>query len=152
MKNIIFTLAIVFFISDCSADARVLAEIMSARSARAKSSISKNKTTKKIVKAKNNALKNKRSKKTISAKCNASKDIKPKEIVTKEDLDIRNNIAYLPNENKPFTGKYEEYHSNGKKYIEINYKDGKRNGLLTIWDENEQKIGKLNYKDGDQLE
>ncbi|TAN69303.1 MAG: hypothetical protein EPN17_07650 [Methylobacter sp.] len=150
MKKIIFALAVVFFISDCNADARVLAEILAARSARAKSSVSRSKLLKKTAKAKKNTAKSKRSKKIIGAKCSVLKDIKPKDRVTKEDLDIRNNIAYLPNEDKPFTGKYEEYHSNGKKYIEINYKDGKRNGSLIMWDENEHKIGKLNYRDGDQ--
>ena len=150
MKKIILLLTMIFFISDCNADARVLAKIMSARSAKAKSSVSKNKIHKKITTTKNNASKSKKPKKTVEAKCVDLKDTKPKEMVTKENLDIRNDIAYLPNEDQPFTGKHEEFHSNGKKYIEINYKEGKRNGSLTMWDENEHKIGNLNYKDGNQ--
>ncbi len=46
----------------------------------------------------------------------------------------KDGIAYLPNENKPFTGKYEEFHSNGeKKYVTI-YDDGKRKKGI-YWDE-----------------
>ncbi len=91
---------------------------------------------------------------------NVIKDEKQKkEVVTLQELDIRNDIAYLHNEDKPFTGKYIKYHVNAKngdvagnkedkKYIEINYKDGKKNGLLLMWDESGHKIGQINYKDG----
>lgn len=138
MKNIILILAAIFFISDCSADARVLEQLKRSKvkaSAKAKSSIAKNKKPKN--KANNCIVKN----------------IKPKEeTVTNKDLDIKNDLAYLPNADKPFTGKHEQYHSNGKKYIETNYKDGKKNGVLTIWDEYEHKVGQLSYIDGEQLE
>jgi antitoxin component YwqK of YwqJK toxin-antitoxin module len=64
-------------------------------------------------------------------------------------IQIRNEIAYLPNENKPFTGKYEEYYStNGQKKSETNYQDGKQNGLFTSWYENGQKKSETNYIDG----
>jgi antitoxin component YwqK of YwqJK toxin-antitoxin module len=47
-------------------------------------------------------------------------------------IQIKNDVAYLPNENEPFTGKYEEYYStNGQKKSETNYVDGKQNGLFT---------------------
>lgn len=144
MKNIICILAIVFFISDCSADARILEQIRSKARASAK--------------AKSNVLKNKKLKKKVRHESHILKDTKlkevpkPKVIVTKEELDIKNDIAYLPNEDKPFTGKHQEYHSNGKKYIETNYKDGKKNGVLTMWDEYEHKIGQLNYIDGKPMD
>lgn len=133
MKNIICILALFFFISDCSADARVLAQLRAKSSAKAKSVVSKTKKSKKNVRHVNRVLK-----KTT-----------PKPIITKKDLDIKNDLAYLPNEDKPFTGKHEQYHSNGKKYIETNYKEGKRNGLLTVWDEYEHKVGQLSYIDGE---
>ena len=117
---------------------------------------------------------------------NVSKNTETKEIITSV-LDVRNGIAFLPDENKPFTGKYETYYSNkggleclsrrinihqdqqnekintigeeenvlsilwrkinkGKKCIEENYKDGKRDGLLTEW--SEIGVSKTNYKDG----
>lgn len=135
MKNIIFILAIVFFISDCSADARVLEQLKSQSKHKAKKSVSKIKKPKKSVQHKKVVI----------------KETKPKEIVTSAELDIRNGLAYLPNEDKPFTGKHEEHHSNGKKYIEIKYKDGKKNGLLIMWDEYGHKIGELNFEDGSQL-
>ncbi len=104
-------------------------------------------------------------------------------------LDIKNGIAYLPDENEPFTGKFEMYYSNdvgddatmhlkyfieteGKdmqiegrkginkitkwwfkttmhqKFVEINYKDGKKNGLDTAWWENGEIKYTVNYIDG----
>lgn len=65
-------------------------------------------------------------------------------------IQIRNEIAYLPNENEPFTGKYEEYYStNGQKKSETSYKDGKQNGLFTSWYENGKKMSETNYIDGE---
>ena len=66
-------------------------------------------------------------------------------------IQIRNEIAYLPNENQPFTGKYEEYYStNGQKKSETNYIDGKQNGLFISWYENGRKENEENYEDGKQ--
>ena len=133
MKNIIVLLALVFFISDCTADARILEQLRSKSSVKAKNSVPKIKKLKKKTKHESRIVKN----------------AKPKEIATKEDLDIRNDRVYLPKEEKPFTGKHEQYHSNGKKYIVTNYKDGKKNGLLTMWDEYEHQIAQLSYIDGE---
>ena len=150
MKNIIFILVIAFFISDCGADARVLAEIIS--QANAKSKALKNKKAKKKVKAESTISKHIKPKRIAPNKSNVLQDTKPKEIVTSEELEIRNDLAYMPNEDKPFTGKHEKYHSNKKKYIETNYKDGKKNGLLIMWDENEHEIGQLSFINGNQQE
>lgn len=139
MKKIIFILAAIFIISDCSADARVLEQLKRSKvkaSAKAKNTVSKVKTSKK---------------KTMNVNC-VPKNTKPKETVTKKDLDIKNDLAYLPNDDKPFTGKHEQYHSNGNKYTETDYKDGKKNGLLTTWDEYEHKVGQLSYFDGEQAD
>jgi antitoxin component YwqK of YwqJK toxin-antitoxin module len=66
-------------------------------------------------------------------------------------IQIRNDVAYLPDENEPFTGKYEEYYStNGQKKSETNYKDGKQNGLFASWYENGKKEYEENYEDGKQ--
>lgn len=65
-------------------------------------------------------------------------------------IQIRNEIAYLPNENEPFTGKYEEYYStNGQKKSETNYKNGKQNGLFTSWYENGKKKSETTYMDAE---
>lgn len=134
MKNIIFIIfALVFFASECSADSRVLEQLKAHH--RAKTSASKHKKPKKTVKPKRIAL----------------KETRPKEIVTLDELEIRNDLAYLPNKNTPFTGKHEERHSNGKKYIETKYKDGKKEGSLIMWDEYGHKIGELNFEDGSQF-
>jgi antitoxin component YwqK of YwqJK toxin-antitoxin module len=154
MKNIIVILALTFFISDyCSADARVLAELMSKSNAKSKANALKNKKVTKKVKTENNISRRIKPKKIVEKnKSKFLQDIKPKEIVTSEELEIRNDLAYIPNEDKPFTGKHQEYHPNKNKYIEINYKDGKKSGLIVMWDENEHKIGQLSFFNGNQQE
>lgn len=65
-------------------------------------------------------------------------------------IQIKNDMAYLPNENEPFTGKYEEYYSsNGQKKSEANYRDGKLNGLFTSWYENGKKKSETSYINGE---
>ncbi|MDD1611220.1 MAG: hypothetical protein LUO95_11705 [Methylococcaceae bacterium] len=68
---------------------------------------------------------------TFISGCNSNTLLEKKESNEKitNVIQIRNEIAFLPNENEPFTGKYEEYYSNGKKKYEANYKYGKLNGL-----------------------
>lgn len=142
MKKIICILAVFFFIADCSADARILEQLRAKSSAKAKSVAAKKKKSKKKVSPQQSCI----------SKSTKPKAIPFKEIVTREDLDIKNNFAYLPNGDKPFTGKHQQYHSNGKKHVETTYKDGKKNGLLTVWDEYEHKVGQLSYVNGEQLE
>ncbi len=70
------------------------------------------------------------------------------EVVTKT-VEYRNDLAYIPNSNEPFTGIHIPLpYDNGQKKSEANYKDGKQDGLITIWDENGQKLSETNYKDG----
>jgi antitoxin component YwqK of YwqJK toxin-antitoxin module len=141
MKNIICILALFFFISDCSADARILEQLKAKSSAKAKSAaLKKKKSTKKV------------SHKSRVSKITKIKEMPLKELTTKEDFEIKNDLAYLANRDKPFTGKHQQYHSNGKKYTEIHYKDGKRDGLLIVWDEYEHKVGQLSYMDGELLD
>ncbi len=137
MKSIIFILAILFFTSECSADRRVLEQLKSHH--RAKKTASKNKQHKKIAKPKSIVTKKQKPKP------------KPKEIVTSAKLEFRNGLAYLPNEDTPFTGRYEAHHSNGKKYVETKYKQGKKDGLLILWDENGLKVGEIAFENGSQL-
>jgi antitoxin component YwqK of YwqJK toxin-antitoxin module len=65
---------------------------------------------------------------------------------------VRNGLAYLPNETKPFTGVFVGWHDNGRKWSEGNYKDGKKDGkkdgTYTVWYDNGQKKSERNYKDG----
>jgi len=144
MKNIIFILAIVFFSSDCTADARVLAEILAKAKAKSKISVLKNKKPINKTKPASNIPKNLKPKRI--------KDTRPKDIVTSEQLEVRNDLAYLPTHDKPFTGKHKEFHPNKKKYVETNYKDGKKDGLLILWDEYEHKVGQLPFLNGSYQE
>ena len=41
-------------------------------------------------------------------------------------------IAYLPNEETPFTGRAQDFHDNGQKKKETNYKDGEPYGTIII--------------------
>ncbi len=65
-------------------------------------------------------------------------------------IEVRNNIAYLPNESSPFTGKYLGYYPNGQKAIEENYNNGIKEGLRLLWLENGQKLGETNFKNGQE--
>lgn len=44
-------------------------------------------------------------------------------------------------------GSYKTYYENGNKYLECNYIDGKKHGLLTVWYENGNKQMECNYID-----
>jgi len=48
----------------------------------------------------------------------------------------------------PKNGPRTEYHKNGQKLTEENYKDGLLDGKKTSWDENGRKKSESNYKDG----
>ena len=67
--------------------------------------------------------------------------------VDQSDLEYRNGVAYLPNEETPFTGRAERFYENGQKR-ESSYKDGKAHGLMTEWYEDGQKWEEGNYTDG----
>ena len=67
-----------------------------------------------------------------------------------EDLEYRNGVKYLPNEKTPFTGKAESFYENGQKKGEVNFKDGKEDGLFRWWGENGQKEAEGTYKEGKQ--
>ncbi|MAB76201.1 MAG: hypothetical protein CMO47_07045 [Verrucomicrobiales bacterium] len=59
-----------------------------------------------------------------------------------------NQLYYLPNQNMPFTGKAVAKWPNGQKKTEINYKDGKRDGIKAHWYESGQKLSEISYKAG----
>ncbi len=108
----------------------------------------------------------------VSIQGDVSSLIVQRPVTTTFDLDIENGIAYLPNDYKPYTGTYTKAHPVEKKiqildvstnesvtteaekkiYMEISYKDGKKDGPSIMWDENGRKIGQLNYKDGKRIE
>jgi antitoxin component YwqK of YwqJK toxin-antitoxin module len=65
-------------------------------------------------------------------------------------LQDRNGIKYEVNTDTPYTGKYVTDHWNGQKVLEMNYKDGKLDGVQTWWYENGQKWYEGKYKNGKQ--
>jgi antitoxin component YwqK of YwqJK toxin-antitoxin module len=68
--------------------------------------------------------------------------------VNLDEWEVREGVVYLKNSDSPYTGKYFEFHDNGQKKSEENYKDGKSDGLSVTWHENGQKEGEINFKDG----
>lgn len=75
-------------------------------------------------------------------------------IVRSNDLVERDGLKYEVNSKTPFTGKSPftgkavTFHENGQKKSEVNYKDGKVDGLSTAWYESGQKQAELTVKDG----
>ena len=72
--------------------------------------------------------------------------------VNQDELDERGKfpdfIYFIKGSDTLYTGKTYELNRNGQKFIEGNYKDGKRNGLEVMWHENGKKATERNYKDG----
>ena len=71
-------------------------------------------------------------------------------IVNVEELEEREYITYLKGSDTPYTGKVFGLYENGQKELEINYKDGKQDGLKVYWYENGKKREEVNFKDGKQ--
>ena len=70
--------------------------------------------------------------------------------VNQDELEDREGVVYLKNSDSPYTGKCFEFHDNGQKAAEANFKDGEYDGLVVTWYENGQKVIEINYKDGKQ--
>ena len=84
----------------------------------------------------------------ILISCNSYSGSSDKTVCVETDAQIRNNIVYLPNETKPFTGNNLCKYENGQIKSEGNYKDGKPDGKVIDWYENGQIEAEGNYKDG----
>ena len=64
-------------------------------------------------------------------------------------VQVRNNLYYLPNTEKPYSGENLcVYLSNGQYYSRGEIKNGVREGKWEYWHENGQIEGVGNYKDG----
>mgnify|MGYP001231357275 CR=1 FL=1 len=68
--------------------------------------------------------------------------------VNRDELERRKDIVYLKGSDTPYTGKSFELYKDGQKRYEVNYKDGKKDGLETNWHQNGQKTIEKNWKDG----
>jgi antitoxin component YwqK of YwqJK toxin-antitoxin module len=69
-----------------------------------------------------------------------------------EDLEYRNGVSYLLNEETPFTGRAESFYDNGQKKWEENYKDGKKDGLFISYKEDGAEDFRATYKDGKRVD
>ena len=76
-------------------------------------------------------------------------ETKPKlEGVNAEELEPREGVVYLKGSDTPYTGKSFRLYDNGQKATEVNWKDGKQDGLFVQWNEVGQKEAEINFKDG----
>jgi len=66
--------------------------------------------------------------------------------VKMDDLEFRDSIAYF--EGSPYTGKGFEMYINGQKQAEMNFKNGKPDGLFTTRYKNGKKQSEMNFKNG----
>ena len=71
-----------------------------------------------------------------------------KATVNEEDVEEREGIIYLKGSNTTYTGEQFLFYENGQKKAEINFKNGKPDGLFVGWYENGQKMAETNFKDG----
>jgi antitoxin component YwqK of YwqJK toxin-antitoxin module len=68
--------------------------------------------------------------------------------VTFEGIETKNEITYLKGTNEPFTGKVVAFNINGKKSIEIEYKNGKETGTNRSWFANGNLMNETQLTDG----
>lgn len=65
-----------------------------------------------------------------------------------ENVQKRNGLCYIVNEQTPYTGIYFAQHPNGKPYVEVPLKDGKPFGVFKEWYDNGQLKLERPFKDG----
>ena len=65
---------------------------------------------------------------------------------------FRNGIMYIKDSDALYTGKDSVFYDNGQKKFEVNYKDGKAEGLNVEWYENGKKRMETNWKEGKLVE
>lgn len=70
------------------------------------------------------------------------------ETVERNKLQVRNHIAYLPNQETPFTGMVRNFYTTGQIAFEVRYKEGSPDGLETTWRKNGEISQERNFKDG----
>ena len=77
----------------------------------------------------------------------ANVDEPPVQTVDLSKLVRRDGLVYEGDSETPFTGVVVDKHANGKKKTEGTFKDGKQEGLWTLWHANGQKKGEAMFKD-----
>ena len=69
--------------------------------------------------------------------------------VDRSKLVKRGGLFYEGDSETPFTGVAVTKHENGQKELEATFKDGKDDGLSTMWRENGKKRAEAIWKDGE---
>lgn len=67
-------------------------------------------------------------------------------------LEYKDGIAYEKNKKIPYTGGWTGYYKDGKVLVDVNFKNGKRNGIQIIYDKNGEIEFKTTFKDGKVIE
>ena len=79
---------------------------------------------------------------------NVKVDEPPVQTVDASKLVTRDGLRYEGDSETPFTGVVVAKHENGQKASETTFKDGKPEGLATMWHKNGQKRSETTFKDG----
>ena len=69
-------------------------------------------------------------------------------VVSFDKLQHRGRLTYIPNQETPFAGKAVRFYPSGQRVWEENFKEGKLDGLQTIWYESGQKKSEGSNMDG----
>ena len=69
-------------------------------------------------------------------------------VIDYEQLQIRNEVAYVVNSSDPFTGKVISTYPNGQKKREVSFVNGLSEGVATGWHENGQKEKEITFVNG----
>ena len=78
----------------------------------------------------------------------ANVDEPPVQTVDASKLVPKDGLMYEGDSETPFTGVVVAKHENGQKASETTFKDGKPEGLATMWHKNGQKRSETTFKDG----
>ena len=81
----------------------------------------------------------------------SSTEVKPElKGVSVEEIEPREDLAYVKGSDTLYTGKVFALYENGQKKSEGNFKGGKLDGPSVMWHKNGQKKSEGNFKDGKQ--
>ncbi len=68
-----------------------------------------------------------------------------------KEIEVLNSIAFVKNEQDPYSGKVVGYYNTGNKKSEGTYKNGVRDGLWTIWYNNGQRHSEKKLREGQRV-
>ena len=72
-------------------------------------------------------------------------------LIDEPSLIEKNGVMYLPQSDKPYSGDVSKLDNFGKTLLKGTYKNGKKDGLWTDWDENGKKLIEETYKNDELI-